>query len=419
MTPIEPSSAKPADVSLSQDSLFSQRANSAWGIAFVTTEAVSTATDAVADGFAELFQEVEGGSEPQDTRFEALRLTRAAAVRLLQAGPGGRHSREPVSILGETKDRQATLALTALTEPSRSVLWLIEAERLSVEQTAVIMDTPSETVSAVIRRARSDFRRYYVDATKRDGLNAGCVDTLDLLASYSSQSLNAGERSSVENHLATCDSCRNIVAKLNDLESRLHAAIPAIPAWTRQYVMDTWEAISTHETVTGLHAKEPSKNTNMVRRLATAVAGVAIISATVIGLTYPAKEDIEPRETTSSQLAAPPEAGEPGGGNPTDDNEPSVATPSFSATTEQPAVTADDAVSETADAQSSTQAVATHTTVREVETVEATTTTVPKVESTTTTTPDSEDENVLVDLPPVPASTTTTTTARQSNGRNR
>jgi DNA-directed RNA polymerase specialized sigma24 family protein len=416
MTPIEPGSQKPADDS--QDALFSQRATSAWGIAFVTTEAVTTATDAVADGFAELFQEIENGTKPDDTHFEALRLTRAAATRILDAGPGGRHSREPVSLLGETKDRQATLALTALTEPARSILWLIEAEHLGLEQTAQIMELPTGEIEFAIRQARSDFRRYYVDATKRDGLQYGCRETLELLAAYSNQTLNAGEKAPVEAHLATCDACRSVTTKLSDLESRLQAAIPSIPAWTRQYVMDTWEAISTHEHLTNLDSKRRLNVPLLSRTAAMAVAGVAVITAITIGLVFPAADKDENRETTSSQLAAPTASTTTTISNATpDDDEPSVATPSFrSATAEEStnAATGNNIVS-TADSSNAMATSAMKPTVTTA--VVPTTTTLRKI-SDTTAPPVEQDEsgNVLLDLPSVPAPTTTTTTRSRGNG---
>lgn len=391
-----------------QDSVFAQRANSAWGIAFVATEAVSTATDAVADGFAELFQELENETSPQDTHFEILRLTRNAAIRLLETGTGGRHSREPVSILGETKDRQATLALTALTEPARSVLWLIEAERLSVEQTTRIIGSTATETSSVIREARTDFRRYYVDATRRDGLNAGCVETLDLLAAYGSESITDTDRAAVDSHLAVCDSCRNIVAKLGDLESRLQAAIPAIPAWTRQYVMDTWDAISTSGNLIAIHADATQPTSNLlVRKVATAVAGVAIVAATAIGLTYPAKDADKQHETTSSQLAAPTNAGTSNAAT-AETDEPSVATPDFRADAKTVAPTTTAASAMTVVETSDNQSAATKT--AKTSPTSAPTTTAP---TTTTTQPVNED--VLVDLPPIAASTTTTTAQQQSD----
>jgi hypothetical protein len=419
----EPSSLKSADNK--QDALFSQRANSAWGIAFVTTEAVTSATDAVADGFAELFQEVETGNAPSDTHFEALRLTRTAAMRILAAGPGGRHSREPVSILGETKDRQATLALTALIEPSRSALWLIEAEHLSVERTAEIMGQSVSATEAVIRRARSDFRRFYVEAARRNGTHAGCTGTLDLLAGYGNQALNAGQRSAVDNHLATCDSCRAIVAKLDDLESRLQSAIPPVPAWTRQYVMDTWEAISTHQSVTHINTKRRSTPLLAGHRLGTAVAAVAIVAATVVGLTYPSDENDGNRETTSSQLAAPapPTPAEVGSSTTTDDHEPSVATPIFRPT---PVETTSDVAASTAPTvatagsgtpgrSETTNDEPVNRTVNTTASTTSSTTAAVKVTNTTTP-PVEDDDDVLVDLPSVPASTTTTTSRQRNAG---
>jgi DNA-directed RNA polymerase specialized sigma24 family protein len=415
----EPSSPKSPDNA--QDALFSQRANSAWGIAFVTTEAVTSATDAVADGFAELFQAVETGNAPTDTHFEALRLTRSAAMRILAAGPGGRHSREPVSILGETKDRQATLALTALIEPSRSALWLVEAEHLTIEQTAAIMEQSVSATEAVLRRARSDFRRYYVDATKRDGLQGGCAPTLDRLSGYSNQTLNAGDRAAVDAHLTICDSCRSVVAKLDDLESRLQAAIPAVPAWTRQYVMDTWEAISTHQNITHLGADKRPRNAVVGRRVGAAVAAAVVVAATVVGLTYPSKEKDDQRETTSSQLAAPTATTTTTEAisAPQNDDEPSVATPVFRAI--QPEVSADvvEQTTETvavADSARSTTKPADQN-AGTTAAVSSPSTTAPVKVTTTTPPAEEDDQDVLVDLPSVPASTTTTT-ARQGSRNN-
>lgn len=379
-----------------QEAIFSQYANSAWGIAFITTEAVTSATDAVGEGFTELFRAHAKSISVESTKFAILQYTRYAAARIIEEGPHTRHSREPVSLLGETKDRQATLALTALSEPLRSILWLTEAERLTADQVGKILSLSVTDVFSNARQARVDFRRFYVDATKRDGLNAACNNNLDHLAAYGSQSLDATERIAVEAHLATCDSCRGIVAKLSDLETRLRAAIPAIPAWTRQYVLDTWDSIKETENIIPLPVKPAAqkKGTNVTRNIATAVAGLAIIGATVIGLTYPSKDKNNPAETSSSQLAAPENAHTteaPVGG----DDTSAVTTPVFRAT---PPATATNSQNAVVAADANKKAV--------VVTTPPATTVTTAAPTTTTTQP----SNALVDLPPVPNANSAPTT---------
>lgn len=390
-----------------QEALFSQRANSAWGAAFVTTEAVSAATDAVADGFAELFQTLDDGTPVTDSHFEILRMTHNAAVRLLQSGPGGQHSREPVSLLGETKDRQATLALTALGEPLRSILWLIDAERLTVEQTSTIMRSSNTEVTQAIRQARAQFRRYYVDATRRDGLNSACIETLDLLAGYGNQSLTPDEITTVDAHLTNCDSCRNIVTKLTDLESRLHSAIPSIPAWTRQYVMDTWDAISNS---TALRAT-PIKNfhgSKTLRSFATAAAACVVIGAIIIALIYPSDNKKATHETASSQLPVPANASTHTT-IPFDD-QATVPTPVF----ETHAVsTSPDAINPAANATANSSASKNKNPTTTTLAITSTTATV----QTSATQPPVD--NRLVDLPPATTTTAPTTTTMPSESSDR
>lgn len=379
------------------DALFACHANAAWGIAFATTEAVSTATDAVASGFADLFQARAEGAEITSARLAVIKNTRDAALAIKAEEPVG----EPVSLLGETNDRQATLALTALDESSRSLLWIVDAEGLTSTEAASILGIPAEEVDSKLDVARADFRRQYVDATRRDGMNSECVEVLDQLAAYSDHSLEHDAVATVDAHLIDCDQCRNIAARLTDIEGRLRAAIPSIPAWTRQYVADTWETIANSA---ALFSRRPVTETEAgqhLRIVAYVAATLIVVAATVIGLSFSPDKTGGNKESASSKLSAPSTTTST---VPTDG--PSVATPIFPLDDESntPQSERDTRSTEPNMNSSQTPVGAADVEITSDETSNAT---------TTTTQPENRhSENRLVDLPPAtvkPTATTSTT----------
>lgn len=385
------------------DALFSQHANAAWGIAFVTTQAVSNATDAVADGFCELFHAIDDGNQIEDERHEILRMTHAAALRISNGG-NGEHAREPVSLLGETKDRQATLALAALPQPLRSTLWLIDGEGLNFEQASAIVQSSTDETMSMVDQARSQFRRFYIDANQHDRLDNQCTDQLELFGAYADGELDRESIALVDTHLEDCDSCRSLMARLVDLESRLHAAIPTIPAWTRQYVHDTWDAIYNSAQLFEAKPSAPLDKSTRARLIGSAVAGLVVIVAIGLAYAFPGDDKAAIKDSASTQLPAPSRLTTTTAFDPSQQS--AVATPDLTAvpaeTTTTVAPTTVTLTSVTPERNGTQDQRSTSAPVRQTAPVTAGTSS-----ATTTTSPPADDR--LVDLPPVPATTTPST----------
>lgn len=372
------------------DQLFEQLGGSGWGVAFAAADAVGPAADALSRGFAETLHGVDAGKSGTDVRVELLRNTRNAAL----SDPAnqepifvGAHAREPLTLLGETKDRQATLAFTALPEELRSALWLSEAEGLTVTRTAALLNKGHKEAEELIRQARANFRGYYVDAVKRDGLGAECSATLDKLAGYVGRTLPAGEVATVENHLADCKNCRGIVMSLDDLEGRLHAAIPPLPAWARQQVADTWADFAPVTAVPAFYREPAAETTNrrpaIIGGVAVAAAAIlALLGVTVLGGGGSSKTTVAIVVTTTTVGAV---------------DTPTTGAPETTTTIASPAVATPAVIPET----TTTTAVPATTTTPPTTAkprVTTTTTAAPKPPATTTTLPD----RTLINLPPTP-----------------
>ncbi len=406
---------------LALDRLFAAIGGSAWGIAFSAADAVSPATVAVAAAFTETLQLFDSGLATHDVKTEVLHATRLAALagaandepeEPTVRGGDGRHAREPVSLLGETNDRQATLAFTALPEPMRSALWLVECERLSISRTSRLLDLSFKAAEDIVRQARAGFRRYYVEAIRREGLDRVCVATLEHMAAYLNRSLNAGDMAAIEHHLAGCDHCRGAVTKLDDLESCLRDAIPQLPAWTRQLVADQWSEIA--PTNSEMYNREPRvwwlSTSRHSRVMAGAAAAVVIFGAVaLLGRLGGDDSSINPQLATadSTQLdrafdksvstlkinaptstsTAPAVASTPA---------PEVETTVAPTTAPPTTVHAADAPTTVAPPTSTVRRLPTTTSTSTTTTVPPATTTPPTVPPTTATT-----SLTLVDVPPV------------------
>jgi DNA-directed RNA polymerase specialized sigma24 family protein len=385
------------------DRLFDALADSAWGTAFSVTDAVGPAADAVTRAFSELLQLFDNGLAVGDVRTELLRLTRSIALNATSDNhahswaelSSGAHAREPLNLLGETKDRHATLAFTALSERLRSALWLTEAECFSITKVAQLMSETHRNTEDLVRQARAQFRTYYVDAVKRSGVVDGCAPILDKLAQYVGRSLNAGDLSAVEHHLGDCKECRAIVLKLDDLGGRLNAAIPPVPAGIRQQIGEAWAMY-----VPAAKKSEKAGPQKRRRRNVALLVGAVVVAALALGVGAAELLGSTNSKPGVRQVAAAPLANSSVG-------TPKVLTLPTTTSTTEPAPTS--TTTEPAPTSTTTEPARKAATGPSVAAVTA-----PRASTTTTTTnttttnaptpaaPQPASEYTLVNLPPVP-----------------
>lgn len=214
----------------------------------------------------------------------------------------------------------------------RSALWLTEAESFSITKTSQLLGETHKATEELVRSARAGFRGYYVDAVKRNSLADGCSDTLDKLAAYVGRTLPAGDVANVEHHLADCKDCRSIVMKLDDLESRLHAAIPSLPAWTRQQVADTWTTyvpLTAAKEVSGKDEKEAKKGGGgWIGLIAVAAAALIVFVGSGVFNADSDEKVANQSTTTAGPTTVPNAVATPGVGSPTTSLTPQETTTS-------------------------------------------------------------------------------------------
>lgn len=204
------------------DRLFETLGGRLWGVAFAAADAVGPAADAVVEGMIELLRGTYRNTEiAEDVRTSTFKATFRAALGLAEThrnstGPSDQPSREPMSLLGETKDRQAALAFAGLTEVQRCALWLIAVEQMDVKKAATVIGVSSEQLSREASTAEGRFRTHYIEKS---------------------------HRSPHPEKNEACDECLALSARCADLETCVRAAIPPLPLWTRQQLFDTWESL--------------------------------------------------------------------------------------------------------------------------------------------------------------------------------
>lgn len=271
------------------DQFFASIAPSAWGIAYAVTEHTEPAAEAVTAGVAATLKEVTDDAEAFDLHERLFANVRDAGLRLNESEQVTIDiGREPISPLGESQDRAATLAFAALDEPQRTGLWLTGAEHLSNERAGNVLSMATEEVDDMTDEARNAFRKYYLDSTRRDGLDPECVAALDRLGAYVDRSLNTEGVAATELHLVNCAQCRSVVLRISDVSTRIRAAIPPVPTWLEQHVRDERERntatiVPIAGAAAGLGAATPalagaSAKSNALKAI---LAGLALLAALV------------------------------------------------------------------------------------------------------------------------------------------
>lgn len=266
------------------DRLFETFASSGWGLAFAAADAVGPAADAVVEGIVTLLREAQRGVLIETASLLVLATTHRAALdssdayRLsLQAGRES--SREPVSLLGETRDRQAALAFASLTEPQRCALWLIEVEHLEIASAAHILQVDTGELAVQIASAQDLFRQYYSQGVHR---------------TFHGSDTPEG-----------CDECGTSAVRLDDMESCVRAAIPPLPAWTRQQLTDKWEALG--EIALLEVDREPKTDDRRHRRwiVGAVAAGGLLFGAGAVAIAAAPTEHAPIEETAMTVISSP------------------------------------------------------------------------------------------------------------------
>lgn len=234
----------------------------AWRTAMAITSDPAGASDAVAQAFGEVLASAgqDAGVASSLLRPQLLAATRDIAVSTLRsAGPvqRGPRDRSPAAdtTLGpdEGLATRVAEAFRSLPERWRSVLWLVEVERIPAPEAARIIGVAPREIAGLTSTAWAGLRELSLAETRpgrasspraclavNPGVSA-CRPTADRLAGYFSGALGANQRAEVDAHLAGCDACAAHLAQLQDLATALRQVVVPLPEGLLAAATADWE----------------------------------------------------------------------------------------------------------------------------------------------------------------------------------
>jgi RNA polymerase sigma factor (sigma-70 family) len=225
--------------------LYRRHVQAAWGVAQAVTGNHDDAADAVAEAFASVLRSL-ADVRPSEFRPYLMAATRNAAIDIVRrtarvmvtddVGAFEAPTADPGPVDSLVGGENATLvrqAFAGLPERWRSVLWLVEVERVPPRDVAEIVGTSANNVAQIAARARSRLRERYAQSHVRNHAASRCDFTVNNLGAYFNNGLTPGHVAKVDEHLENCRLCRDRLAELRDLGLPLRASMIALPAALR------------------------------------------------------------------------------------------------------------------------------------------------------------------------------------------
>lgn len=224
------------------EELFRRHGVSAWGLAVAVTRQADAAERAVVGAFSAAL----GGTSP------ALQAGRSARPRLLAAvrhaavhadgeaaseGTGGLHLHSTAPSIALVRR-----AFAALPERLRSVVWLVDVQGASLEETAEVLEVAPAAVAALADRARLGLHEQILHDGLRPPSPLACRRTSELLDAYVSDALDTAKERRVRRHLDGCDACRERLSALDDVVPALRNVVLGLPVTLLDAARDRWSA---------------------------------------------------------------------------------------------------------------------------------------------------------------------------------
>ena len=120
------------------------------------------------------------------------------------------------SVVTSEDGRRVLEAFNHLPQRSRSVLWLVDVERVPAQEAADTLGLSPNNVAQIAVRARGRLWRSYVDGHLSGDVDLGCRSTVRHLGPYLDGRLAAASVVEVDGHLRECLSCQNRMEQLAD-----------------------------------------------------------------------------------------------------------------------------------------------------------------------------------------------------------
>jgi DNA-directed RNA polymerase specialized sigma24 family protein len=231
--------------------LYEEHAPMAWRVALVVGRDPSVAAAAVVDAFVQVLGTPDRGTEQLVS--PGIRLVRAARAGAAAGVPGApRHRRGDVLLpdgarLGiRTDDADvAVRAFDCLPERWRTVLWLLDVERVPAEDAGTILEMTAQGAVKLAERASAGLHEQFVQAQVRTATKADCQRTAVRLSGYVAGTLSARDEVRVRRHLDRCEGCRTRLDEVDDLVVHLRASVLGLPVAVATVAEHAWHTKAT------------------------------------------------------------------------------------------------------------------------------------------------------------------------------
>ncbi|WP_186762860.1 sigma-70 family RNA polymerase sigma factor [Lentzea tibetensis] len=216
--------------------LYRRNFAAARGLACKLLGTAQGADDLVAEAFVKVFTRIIAGGGPT-SMFRAYLLTTVRTTFYKQLDRDrmiDRHAditeamlpaddRDPVDQL---EAQLAMKALASLPERWRTVLVLLELERLTTSAVADLLGLRPNAVAALAFRARDALRVAYVQMHVKAAAEEACRESVDNLAALLCGRLAQARRQRVRDHLRVCEPCAAAATEVTELLGQLARSVP-------------------------------------------------------------------------------------------------------------------------------------------------------------------------------------------------
>ncbi|RJQ73248.1 sigma-70 family RNA polymerase sigma factor [Pseudonocardiaceae bacterium YIM PH 21723] len=298
--------------------LYERHVTAARRLASQLARSAAEADDLVSEAFTKTLHIMRAGGGPQSSfRPYLLATVRNSAYERFQ------HLRrvvetedfshltdlkQPADLVFEGLERSLVAkAFARLPERWQMVLWHTAVEGQSPAAIAELLGATPNSVSAMAYRAREGLRQEYLQVhLAQESVDQQCRNVVARLGAWARDGLSRRERSQVEAHLDTCDSCRALATDLRDLNGSFRAIVaPMILGAAAVGYLSSSSAGTSAVAGTAV-------SSSVTAGITAAASTAALCAAVVVGsfadpATEPQAEQVAmPPKTT--QMATPPAA---------------------------------------------------------------------------------------------------------------
>lgn len=216
--------------------LFVRCRDSMLGAARRVTRDTTSAEDAVSEALMGFLVALRRGSGPlKNVRGYLTRSARNAALRQSTVPAVARLDQDPADDTDTERDiaQQDTMrrAFDTLSPRWRSVLWCVEVQGLSREETAARLGGSPAAIAMTASRAREGLRRAYLAMHIPPSTSDSCREVRQDLAVFVRDGPRKRDR--ITRHLDTCTACDDVVRILVSINVQLDLARRGRPPATR------------------------------------------------------------------------------------------------------------------------------------------------------------------------------------------